>query len=317
MSVAESISSKNEFYVFGAFLYSSIVYLIKSITFNNHYAVLFINNFVFTIALIDLLNIIPNDKKKSLWLWVLFLSIYPSIYWFIPNVLREAFFFLSLVRVFKHSLEINKNSLLSYNSVLLFLFSTLCVSLRPQILPMVYFWIAYIFFQKSIFNLIYIFMIGFIFLSSDFITSEYLTKVSFEYLEAKKTEGAANVPTIAFKENIVPTSFSELFYLSPYLIFRFLFAPFPWEISNIRYLFAFLDSALMLFLFIILFWIIIRGHVFDWKFVMFPSLFIFVFGIFEIAFSGAVRHRMPYVLILSTLLMNLPTSSNKIKNLSN
>ena len=54
------------------------------------------------------------------------------------------------------------------------------------------------------------------------------------YLEAKKTEGATNVPTIAFQENIIPTSFSELAFLSPYLVFRFLFAPFPWELSNLK-----------------------------------------------------------------------------------
>ena len=68
--------------------------------------------------------------------------------------------------------------------------------------------------------------------------------------EAKKTEGATNVPTIAFQENIIPTNISELFMLAPFLIFRFLFAPFPWELSNLKYLFAFLDSSLMLLLFI-------------------------------------------------------------------
>ena len=39
LSVAESISQKNEFFYFGAFLYSSFIYLIKAVTFNNHYAI--------------------------------------------------------------------------------------------------------------------------------------------------------------------------------------------------------------------------------------------------------------------------------------
>ena len=308
LSVAESISQKNEFYFFGAFLYSSFIYIIQAITFNNHYAILFINNFIFIIALIDLLGMIPNNQKKSLWLWSLFLFLYPSIYWFIPNVLREAVFFLCLVRVLKHSILIKNSRLISYNSILLVIFSILCVALRPQVLPMIYLWVTFMLFKKSIFNLIFVSLFGVVLLSNDFMTSEYLNKVSFEYLEAKKTEGATNVPTIAFQENIIPTSFSELVSLSPYLVFRFLFAPFPWELSNIKYLFAFLDSTIMLLLFITFAWIVLKGYVHSWDFIIFPFMFIVVLGIFEIAFTGAVRHRMPYVLIMSTLLLNLPTS---------
>ena len=308
LSVAESISQKNEFYFFGAFLYSSFIYIIQAITFNNHYAILFINNFIFIIALIDLLGMIPNNQKKSLWLWSLFLFLYPSIYWFIPNVLREAVFFLCLVRVLKHSILIKNSRLISYNSILLVIFSIFCVALRPQVLPMIYLWVTFMLFKKSIFNLIFVSLFGVVLLSNDFMTSEYLNKVSFEYLEAKKTEGATNVPTIAFQENIIPTSFSELVSLSPYLVFRFLFAPFPWELSNLKYLFAFLDSTIMLLLFITFAWIVLKGYVHSWDFIIFPFMFIVVLGIFEIAFTGAVRHRMPYVLIMSTLLLNLPTS---------
>ena len=308
LSVAESISQKNEFYFFGAFLYSSFIYIIQAITFNNHYAILFINNFIFIIALIDLLGMIPNNQKKSLWLWSLFLFLYPSIYWFIPNVLREAVFFLCLVKVLKHSILIKNSRLISHNSILLVIFSILCVALRPQVLPMIYLWVTFMLFKKSIFNLIFVSLFGVVLLSNDFMTSEYLNKVSFEYLEAKKTEGATNVPTIAFQENIIPTSFSELVSLSPYLVFRFLFAPFPWELSNLKYLFAFLDSTIMLLLFITFAWIVLKGYVHSWDFIIFPFMFIVVLGIFEIAFTGAVRHRMPYVLIMSTLLLNLPIS---------
>ena len=308
LSVAESISQKNEFYFFGAFLYSSFIYIIQAITFNNHYAILFINNFIFIIALIDLLGMIPNNQKKSLWLWSLFLFLYPSIYWFIPNVLREAVFFLCLVRVLKHSILIKNSRLISHNSILLVIFSILCIALRPQVLPMIYLWVTFMLFKKSIFNLIFVLLFSVVLLSNDFMTSEYLNKVSFEYLEAKKTEGATNVPTIAFQENIIPTSFSELVSLSPYLVFRFLFAPFPWELSNLKYLFAFLDSTIMLLLFITFAWIVLKGYVHSWDFIIFPFMFIVVLGIFEIAFTGAVRHRMPYVLIMSTLLLNLPTS---------
>ena len=78
--------------------------------------------------------------------------------------------------------------------------------------------------------------------------------------------------------------------------------------KDLKYLFAFLDSTIMLLLFITFAWIVVKGYVYSWDFIIFPFMFIVVLGIFEIAFTGAVRHRMPYVLIMSTLLLNLPTS---------
>lgn len=311
LSAAEGIDRNNKFFFFGAFVYSTLIYFIKSVTFNNHYAILFFNNFIFIIALIDLLFLIPRNKIKSLRPWYIFLLVYPSIYWFIPNILREALFFFCIVKVLKYSLIIIKTDRFIYNFLLLILFSVLCIALRPQVLPILYAWISFIFFKRSILSFILIILFGFGLLSNDFITSEYLTKVSFEYLEAKKTEGATSIPTIAFEENIIPTNIYEVITLAPYLVFRFLFAPFPWELSNLRYLFAFLDSTLMLLLFITLFWVIIRGYVYNWDIILFSFLFIIVLGIFEIAFSGAVRHRMPFVLIMSTLLLNLPTVSSQ------
>ena len=147
-------------------------------------------------------------------------------------------------------------------------------------------------------------MIGIIFLKNDYIISEYLSKISFEYLEAKKIEGAASIPTIAFKQTIVPNSFYELIILTPYLVFRFLFAPFPWEISNLRYSFAFLDSLILVVLFLNIAWNAIKRKLWSLDIVVFTFLFITILGVFEIAFTGAVRHRMPYILILSTLVMS-------------
>ena len=43
---------------------------------------------------------------------------------------------------------------------------------------------------------------------------------------------------------------------------------------------------------------------------LFSFMFISVLGVFEIAFSGAVRHRMPYILILSVLIISLPKTRN-------
>jgi hypothetical protein len=189
------------------------------------------------------------------------------------------------------------------------LFSVLSTLLRPQILPIIFVWFVYVFFKRSIIYGIIISLIGLFFLTNDYILSEYLSKISFEYLEAKKIEGAASVPTIAFTNTIVPNSIYELITLTPYLVFRFLFAPFPWEISNLQYSFAFLDSLILVTLFLILVWKTLKRKLWSLDIVVFTFLFITILGIFEIAFTGAVRHRMPYVLILSTLLMS--ESKNK------
>mgnify|MGYP001026027799 FL=1 len=304
LKASERIANGNDFFFMGAFFYSDIIYFIKSITFDNHYAIIFLNNVLFIFALVKLLKIVPKSNLNSFWLWFLFLLAYPSIYWFVPNVLRESIFFYCIVNIFAYSLDFQNSKLRLQNIFSLVFFSIFSVLLRPQILPILFVWYTYVFFKKSILFGLLISLIGIIFLKNDYIISEYLSKISFEYLEAKKIEGAASIPTIAFKQTIVPNSFYELIILTPYLVFRFLFAPFPWEISNLRYSFAFLDSLILVFLFLNIAWNAIKRKLWSLDIVVFTFLFITILGVFEIAFTGAVRHRMPYILILSTLVMS-------------
>ncbi|MBC8487747.1 MAG: hypothetical protein H8D45_17090 [Bacteroidetes bacterium] len=150
-------------------------------------------------------------------------------------------------------------------------------------------------------------LVGLLFLNKDYVQQEIIRKVSFEYIEAFKTEATSSISFIAFKELIIPSNLMELLTLSPYLTFRFLFSPFPWELSNLKYTFAFVDALLMIIIFILLGWMAIKGLVWNWDVVLFSFLFIVIIGVFEIAFSGAVRHRMPYILILSSLLLKIPS----------
>ena len=306
LKAAERIAGGNDFFLMGAFFYSDIIYFIKSITFDNHYAVIFLNNVLFILALIKLLKLVPKKNLNFFWLWFFFLIVYPSIYWFVPNILRESIFFYCIVNVLANSLNLQNPRFGLINILLLVFFSILSILLRPQILPIIFVWFVYIFFKKSIIFGFIISFIGIFFLTNEYIVSEYLSKISFEYLEAKKIEGAASVPTIAFKKTIVPRSLYELIMLTPYLVFRFIFAPFPWEISNLRYSFAFLDSLLLVFLFLTLAWNTLKRKLWSLDIVVFTFLFITILGIFDIVFTGAVRHRMPYILILSTLLMSGP-----------
>ena len=110
---------------------------------------------------------------------------------------------------------------------------------------------------------------------------------------------------------IIPKNIYELISLVPYLVFRFLFTPFPWELSNLKYFFATSDSIVLIILFSILFYNIIRKRLWNWDIVIFSFMFISVLGVFEIAFSGAVRHRMPYILILSVLIISLPKTRDQ------
>ena len=296
----------NNFYFIGAFIYSSFIYFIKAFTFNNYYSILFLNNFIFILALLELTKIIPKNNTKSLWVWYCFLLIYPSVYWFIPNILREAIFFYFIVNVLTRSIEL-LNSRITINKLfLLILFCFFSTLFRPQIFPIIFCWLVYVFIKRSFISGIVIFLFGVLLLSNDQIIAEYISKVSFEYLEAKKIEGASSVPSIAFEKVIVPKNIYELITLTPYLVFRFLFTPFPWELSNIRYSFAFMDSIVMMILFMLLTWNTVKGSLWNKDIIIFSFMFITILGVFEIAFTGAVRHRMPYILILSTLIMSLP-----------
>ena len=306
LKAAQYIDVDNNFYFIGAFVYSSFIYLIKALTFNNYYSILFLNNFIFILALIELVKIIPNNNTKSIWVWYCFLLVYPSVYWFIPNILREAIFFYFIVNVLTRSLELLDSRVTINKLFLLILFCFFSTLFRPQIFPIIFCWLVYVFFKRSFISGIVIFLFGVTLLFNDQIIAEYVSKVSFEYLEAKKTQGAQSIASIAFENLILPKNIYELISLVPYLIFRFLFTPFPWELSNLKYFFATSDSIVLIILFSILFYNIIRGRLWNWDIVIFSFMFISVLGVFEIAFSGAVRHRMPYILILSVLIISLP-----------
>ena len=71
---------------------------------------------------------------------------------------------------------------------------------------------------------------------------QIMRKLSFHYLESFKTEASGNLDKIAFDSLIIPENIFELIYYSPILLSRFLFSPYPWVPSNIKYAFAYLDS---------------------------------------------------------------------------
>ena len=305
LSIAEEIERGDNIKIFGPYVYSSFIYVIKILTFNNYYTILFVNIFIFIIALVDLMSIIPQSNRNRYWIWFGFLLIYPSIYWFVPNVVREAIFIFCIVNILCQSINIiHKNITIKYVCLLIF-YCSITVILRPQTLPILFIWLLFLSCRRNFKYGILVVVVGLLFLNTNYVQQEIIQKVSFGYLEAYKTEASSSVPQIAFKELIIPSGLKELFTLSPYLIFRFLFSPYPWELSNLQYTFAFTDALLVAILFLVLGWMAMKGLIWNWDIVFFSFLFITIMGVFEIAFTGAVRHRMPYILILSSFLLNI------------
>ena len=106
-------------------------------------------------------------------------------------------------------------------------------------------------------------------------------------------------------------NFYELFIYLPNLLFRFLFSPYIWNFNNLKYTFAYLDAFFITILFLLLGYNILKKKIFNYNILYFSLLFIIILSVFEIAFSGAVRHRLPFILILLPLLAykkNAPNS---------
>lgn len=307
LSIAEEIEGIKHFQFLGPHVYGDFIYMIKTLTFNNYYTILFLNNIIFIIALVNLMAIIPYSTRRGYWIWFGFLLVYPSIYWFIPNTIRESLFIYFTVKILMQSIFIIRDRITIKQLGLLLFYCSFSVILRPQTLPIIFIWLIFVFVKKHFKYGILVMLVGLLFLNKDYVQQEIIRKVSFEYIEAFKTEATSSISFIAFKELIIPSNLMELLTLSPYLTFRFLFSPFPWELSNLKYTFAFVDALLMIIIFILLGWMAIKGLVWNWDVVLFSFLFIVIIGVFEIAFSGAVRHRMPYILILSSLLLKIPS----------
>ena len=142
---------------------------------------------------------------------------------------------------------------------------------------------------------------------------EIIRKLSFHYLESFKTEAAGNLSNIAYNNLIVPENFYELIYYSPLLLFRFLFSPYPWVLSNVKYAFGYLDSIFMCLFFIIIIYKLIHGYIENYRIVIFSFMFLFALSIFEISFTGSVRHRLPFIITLFPCLVNNLNNKEYVK----
>ena len=169
LSIAEEIERGMNFHLFGSHVYGNIVYIIKTITFNNYYAILFLNIFIFIIALVDLTSISPQFNRHRNWIWFGFLLIYPSIYWFVPNVLRESIYIYIIVNILCKSLNMIHDKINIKNICLLILYCSIAVIIRPQTLPILFIWLVFLFYRKHFGYGILVMCIGLLFLNTDYV----------------------------------------------------------------------------------------------------------------------------------------------------
>ena len=291
----------------GPGFYERIIILINTLFGENVKILIIINILIYCMTISELIKIIPNYNYQNLNLFFIFSFFLPSVIWFIPNILRESIFIYFIVMIMKNSLIIDnkKNKKIQINIIFLFLFSFLAFALRPQILPILFIWLSYIFFKRNKLSIIVSSLIAFIVVQSNYIQTEIIRKLSFHYLESFKTEASGNLEKIAFSNLIIPENIFDVVYYSPYLIIRFLFSPFPWDLSNVKYAFAYLDSLFVCLFFIFIIINFIKKRNFSYSIILFSILFIFILSIFEISFTGAVRHRLPFIITLLPCIVNV------------
>ncbi len=289
--------------------YERFIIFINTLLGENIKILIIINIFIYCLTIRELVLMVPDYNNQKFNIFFAFAFFLPSIIWFIPNILRESIFIYFIVMILKYSLIIDsKNITLDFKIISkIILFSILSFLIRPQILPILFIWLTYLFTKRNFISLIISSFIGFLVSQSTYIQTQIMRKLSFHYLESFKTEASNSHESIAFTNLIIPGNLLELMYYSPFLIIRFLFSPFPWDLSNFRYAFAYTDSVMVCIFIMILLLNVLKKRIFNYNIIFFSFLFIFILSIFEISFTGSVRHRMPFIITLLPCLIFMNT----------
>jgi len=304
----DSIFYLDEYYrldFFGPGFYERFISFINILFGNNVNILILINILIYCLSIMELILLVPNHKDKNFTIFFIFAFFLPSVIWFVPNILRESLFIYFIVMVLKFSLQNTKKTNFVFIDLLKFIFfSFLAFTLRPQILPILFIWIAFVISKKNKLFIIPFLGIGYFINQLDYVKSQIISKLSFHYLESFKTEGTDNlISNIAFDKLLIPTTFYELVTYSPELFFRFLFAPYIWNLNNLKYTFAYIDALFVTLLIFLIIYNILKKKIFNYDIIYFSFLFLFILSIFEIAFTGAVRHRFPFIVTLLPLIV--------------
>lgn len=316
LTKASGIMAGDSYDVFGSGIYSYIIALVELLVFKNIYVVIFLNVTIFLIGIMEVIKQIPDYEKRDLSVFFLLLFIYPAIIWFIPNILREAIFFLCIVKTYKYSQTILAEEYLSKSVFKLFIFSSIAIIIRTQVLPILMLWFVYLAFKKNYKFAIFPTLVLLILFFTTPLKDEYLRKISFDYIQAYKNEASSGLGFIAYTDLIVPENITQLIQSMPMLLMRFVLSPFPWNLTYMQYTFAYIDALYVLTIVLMLVYRILKNQIWSWSLIIFVMIFLITFGVFEIAFTGAARHRMTFIILLIPLVIPSyrlrDTNENKI-----
>ena len=313
----DSIYYLDEYYrldFFGPGSYERFISFINLLFGHNVNILIIINILIYCLSIKVLVLLVPNYKNKNFTIFFIFAFFLPSVIWFVPNILRESLFIYFIIMVLKFSLKNIKKTDFIFTDLLKFIFfSFSAFVLRPQILPILFIWSTFIFSKRNKFFIIPFLALGYIINQLDYVKSQIITKLSFHYLESFKTEATDSlISNIAFDKLLIPTTFYELIIYSPELFFRFLFVPYVWDLGNLKYTFAYIDALFVTILIFLIIYNVLKNRIFNYDIIYFSFLFLFILSIFEIAFTGAVRHRFPFIITLLPLIVSKKNNS-KIK----
>ena len=144
-------------------------------------------------------------------------------------------------------------------------------------------------------------------------TFDYATDIKVLLQKTQiNTKGGASWP-----EWTIISSTEEIFYKLPFRSIYFIFAPFPWQVSEIKHLVGMFDS----FIFIYLTFLIFKNKKNIWKdpalriFLIILISYIFVFGIGVGNFGTGIRHRSKFAVLF--ILLAAPLLKKLIFNKKN
>ncbi|MBM6648155.1 hypothetical protein [Bacillus sp. RIT 809] len=299
VSIFEELSKLNAANI-GANLYMIIIIIpLMCLTFNYPPSIILILFVLFVFAVIKLIEL-HRDRlsDKGINILLLLLFMYPALFLHNMVLMRESIGVSVTILLIYSLLNLTKS--IKYKiGFLISLF--LLTMIRSQNFPVVIvLLIIYIFlFQgirknKILFSLL---VIGII-LALETEYGYYLGNIDVRYISNYRI-GNANLPQ-AYLTNINLSSWWDVIKYFPMLLFYYVFSPFPWQIENFRFLFNTTDSLYITIISLLFIKYTLNAKLDKRDYFIFIFVFIFLgsYSLLEVYHGGAVRHRMPQIILL-------------------
>ncbi|MDW2326718.1 MULTISPECIES: hypothetical protein [Vibrio] len=266
---------------------------------------LFLQVFFFYLSVIMMLLAFENFENnkasnRSVSIYILLVSLFPSVLLYIDQPLREAWLLLGFsLSLFSISLIKLKGGKVKYIN-LLFIGCVLTILTRPQLI------ICY--------TLLYLFFIGvsrrnFIFIVVMFALSPFaftaLTGYDFEpaFFAYIRNSQISNSPVDSVYGSVEWNSFIDIIFDMPLLTLQFILSPLPILHNNA---FVSMKALALVFLYmvVIFFFAAMSNSKSKYKYFLVYMSFSVIFSVWEFYIGAAIRHRFPLDLLFFPLAAN-------------